>query len=89
MIEEGFSEETSVGVTAASSTIGIIIPPSIPMVVYSSVANASIGALFLGGVVPGILIGCGQMAIVYIASRIHHYPKRPRATLKQILHLAL
>lgn len=88
MIEEGFSEETSVGVTAASSTIGIIIPPSIPMVVYSSVANASIGALFLGGVVPGILIGCGQMAIVYIASRIHHYPKRPRATLKQILHLA-
>lgn len=87
MIEEGFSEETSVGVTAASSTIGIIIPPSIPMVVYSGVANASIGALFLGGVVPGILIGLGQMAVVYIVSRIHNYPRRPRATLKQILRL--
>ena len=57
MEEEGYSQETSVGVTAASSTIGIVIPPSIPMVVYSSVAGASIGALFLGGVVPGILIG--------------------------------
>lgn len=86
MIEEGFSEETSVGVTAASSTIGIIIPPSIPMVVYSSVANASIGALFLGGVVPGILIGLGQMSIIYIASRIHNYPCKPRATLKQIVY---
>ncbi len=51
MEEEGYSQETSVGVTAASSTIGIVIPPSIPMVVYSSVAGASIGALFLGGVV--------------------------------------
>ena len=58
MEEEGYSQETSVGVTAASSTIGIVIPPSIPMVVYSSVAGASIGALFLGGVVPGILDRC-------------------------------
>ncbi len=53
MIKEGYSKETSVGVTAASSTIGIIVPPSIPMVVYSSVAGASIGALFLGGIVSG------------------------------------
>lgn len=89
MIEEGFSEETSVGVTAASSTIGIIIPPSIPMIVYSSVANASIGALFLGGVVPGLIIGLGQMLVVFIASRIHNYPCRPRASLGQIAKLAL
>lgn len=88
MIEEGFSEETAVGVTAASSTIGIIIPPSIPMIVYSSVANASIGALFLGGVVPGILIGLGQMAVVYVSAKIHNYPCRKRATIKQIFYLA-
>ncbi|RGX55521.1 TRAP transporter large permease [Anaerotruncus sp. AF02-27] len=88
MIEEGFSEETSVGVTAASSTIGIIIPPSIPMVVYSSVANASIGELFLGGVIPGILIGLGQMAVVFIASKIHNYPCRPRVPLKEIARQA-
>ena len=84
MQKEGFTQETAVGVTAASSTIGIIIPPSIPMVVYSSVANASIGALFLGGVVPGILIGLGQMLVVYVCAKIYNFPCHPRATLKEI-----
>jgi C4-dicarboxylate transporter DctM subunit len=89
MIKEGYSKETSVGVTAASSTIGIIIPPSIPMVIYSSVANASIGALFLGGIVPGILIGLGQMAVVYFVSKKHNYPKNERVPFKKVLRLAL
>jgi len=89
MIEEGYSKETSVGVTAASSTIGIIIPPSIPMVVYSSVAGASIGAMFLGGIVPGIMIGLGQMFIIWLGNRKHHYPKHERLPLKAMLKLAL
>lgn len=89
MIKEGYSKETAVGVTAASSTIGIIIPPSIPMVIYSSVANASIGALFLGGIVPGILIGLGQMTIVYFVSKKHNYPKHERVPFKNVLKLAL
>ena len=75
MEEEGYNQETSVGVTAASSTIGIVIPPSIPMVVYSSVAGASIGALFLGGVVPGILIGLGQMFVIFMGNKKYHSQK--------------
>jgi len=85
MEKEGFTKETAVGVTAASSTIGIIIPPSIPMVVYSSVANASIGALFLGGVVPGILIGLGQMLVVYIYAKKYNFPCHPKATIKEVI----
>ncbi len=89
MEKEGYSKETAVGVTAASSTIGIIIPPSIPMVVYSSVAGASIGALFLGGVVPGILIGLGQMAVIFIQNKKYHYPSQPAMSLKGFLNLAI
>lgn len=89
MIKEGYSKKTAVGVTAASSTIGIIIPPSIPMVIYSSVANASIGALFLAGIVPGILIGCGQMVIIYYKSTKNNYKKNKRVPLKKILKLGL
>ena len=85
MEKEGFTKETAVGVTAASSTIGIIIPPSIPMVVYSSVANASIGALFLGGFVPGVLIGLGQMLVVYIYAKKYNFPCHPKATIKEVI----
>lgn len=89
MEKEGYSQETAVGVTAASSTVGVIIPPSIPMVVYSSVAGASIGALFLGGVVPGILIGLGQMIVIFIGNRKYHYPKQEPMTFKEFLKLAV
>ena len=89
MEDEGYTKETSVGVTAASSTIGIIIPPSIPMVVYSSVAGASIGALFLGGVVPGILIGLGQMFVIFMGNKKYHYPKQEPMSLKDFIKLAV
>lgn len=89
MIKEGYPEDTTVGVTIASSTLGVIIPPSIPMVVYSSVASCSISALFLGGIVPGILIGCGQMAVVAYLSHKYNYPKHARLTGKEILHKTL
>ena len=89
MEEEGYSQETSVGVTAASSTIGIVIPPSIPMVVYSSVAGASIGALFLGGVVPGILVGLGQMFVIFMGNKKYHYPKQDPMSFKDFLKLAI
>ncbi|MGU9982307.1 TRAP transporter large permease [Phreatobacter sp. HK31-P] len=60
--------------TAASSVIGPIIPPSIPMVLYALVSDASIGFLFLGGVVPGILLGLTQMGIVATAARRRNFP---------------
>ena len=54
MKDHGYSTEFAVGVTAASATLGPIIPPSLPFVIYGMMANVSIGALFLGGVIPGV-----------------------------------
>ena len=73
MIREGYPRAYAVAVTAASSTIGIIIPPSIFMAVYGSVGDVSIGALFLGGAIPGIFIGITQLIYcAYLARRDSH-----------------
>jgi TRAP-type C4-dicarboxylate transport system permease large subunit len=70
MKDHGYSTEFSVGVTAASATLGPIIPPSLPFVIYGMMANVSIGALFLGGVIPGIVMTLLMMATVtYFAHR--------------------
>lgn len=87
MLEDGYDKETTVGVTAASSTIGVIIPPSIPMVIFAGLTNASVGALFLGGLVPGILIGIAMMLVIWFKSRKLHFPKHPRATRRELLRL--
>src|SRR5688572_18003964 len=64
MKDHGYSTEFSVGVTAASATLGPIIPPSLPFVIYGMMANVSIGALFLGGVIPGLVMSALMMATV-------------------------
>ena len=64
MKDHGYSTEFSVGVTAASATLGPIIPPSLPFVIYGMMANVSIGALFLGGVIPGIVMTLLMMVTV-------------------------
>jgi TRAP-type C4-dicarboxylate transport system permease large subunit len=64
MKDHGYSTEFSVGVTAASATLGPIIPPSLPFVIYGMMANVSIGALFLGGVIPGVVLTLLMMATV-------------------------
>src|SRR5215831_4075696 len=70
MKDHGYTTEFSVGVTAASATLGPIIPPSLPFVIYGMMANVSIGALFLGGVIPGIVMTLFMMATVaYFAHR--------------------
>ncbi len=69
MQKEGYPPDASAGITVASSTMGMIIPPSTPMVVYAMISGASIGALFMAGAVPGILIGLTQLVLVYIISR--------------------
>lgn len=76
MVKEGYSPEQSVGITASSSTCGPIIPPSIMMVVYGVTVNASIGALFMGGAIPGIMIGFGLMIAVAFMDRREHFPRR-------------
>src|SRR5205823_12290385 len=64
MKDHGYSTEFSVGVTAASATLGPIIPPSLPFVIYGMMANVSIGALFVAGIVPGVVMTLLMMATV-------------------------
>jgi C4-dicarboxylate transporter DctM subunit len=87
MKRKGYDTETAVAVTAASSTIGVIIPPSIPMIIFAGLTNASIGALFLGGIVPGILVGLGMMIFIYIMALKKGYPRYERASVKKFLKL--
>src|SRR5258707_12987988 len=69
MQDHGYDTEFSVGVTAASSTLGPIIPPSLPFVIYGMMGNVSIGALFLGGVIPGLVMTVFMMGYVYSCAR--------------------
>src|SRR6187401_2143014 len=70
MKEHGYSTEFSVGVTAASATLGPIIPPSLPFVIYGMMANASVGALFLAGILPGVLMAILMMlTVAYFAHK--------------------
>jgi TRAP-type C4-dicarboxylate transport system permease large subunit len=73
MRDHGYSAEFSVGVTAASATLGPIIPPSLPFVIYGMMANVSIGSLFLGGVIPGIVMTLLMMATVAFIARRNNW----------------
>ena len=75
MKEAGYKPRFAATLTAVSSTIGPILPPSIPFVIYGSLANVSVGALFLAGVVPGLLMGLGLMAIVAIIAKRKGLPR--------------
>jgi tripartite ATP-independent transporter DctM subunit len=78
MRKEGYNDEFSAGITAASATIGPIIPPSIPMVIYAMSFEASVGALFVGGIIPGLIMGATLMIAVFLIARNRDYPKRAR-----------
>ncbi len=78
MKKEGYSPGFAVGITAASGTIGPIIPPSIGMVIYASITEMSIGRLFLAGIVPGLAIGLALMILVHFMSKARGYPRTAR-----------
>ena len=73
MREKGYDEDFAAAVIAAAGTTGIVIPPSTPMVIFGVVAGVSIGDLFLGGVVPGILMGLVMMAVIYVQATRHNW----------------
>ena len=75
MRDAGYEPDFAVGVTAASSTIGPIIPPSLPMVIYGVLAGASIGQLFAAGLIPGILMAVALMVMVAWYARRRNYPR--------------
>ena len=81
MTRSGYPSKFAVACTAASSIIGPIFPPSIPMVVFSFVSGVSVGRLFLGGVVPGLLMTAALMVWVALQAKKHNYPRQPFPTL--------
>lgn len=83
MKEEGYDAGFSVAVTASSSTIGPIIPPSMPMIIAGTLTGISVSKLFVAGILPGILLGLGLMIVAYVISIKRQYPKRERATMKE------
>lgn len=75
MVKKGYSKKLTVAVTAISSTIGIVIPPSIPMVVIAGILGISTGKLFLGGIIPGIMLGVVQMAVSWFLAKREGVPR--------------
>ena len=82
MERAGYPRPFAAALSAATSTIGPIIPPSIPMVIYGSIAQVSVGALFLGGAVPGVLMGLAMMALTFAQALRRGFPREPRVTLR-------
>ena len=85
MLQEGYDRDFSAGITAASSLIGPIIPPSIPLVAYGVIAEESIGSLFLGGVIPGTLMAVCFIIYVSYRARRGNYPSGSMAGIRELL----
>jgi len=85
MMDAGYDGKFACAVTAASATIGPIIPPSIPMVIYSMLTGVSLGYLFLAGFLPGLLLGFFEMVMVYVLSRVRNYPKGEKVPFPMLL----
>ncbi len=83
MVKEGYDTRFAIAITACSSVMGVIIPPSILMVVWGGVMQISVGALFLAGAVPGLLIGGALMATVYGYAKVYDYPIALRPTFAE------
>lgn len=89
MKKEGYDAEFSCAITAASATIGPIFPPSIPMVIYGMLSGASVGKLFIGGMVPGVLLAILLMIYCFFLSRKRNYPSGVIMTTRQFLRATL
>ena len=82
MRDAGYDDDFAVAVTAASSTIGPIIPPSLPMVVYGVMASASVGQLFAAGFIPGLLMAVALMLLVAWYAKKRNYPRDTRFNIR-------
>jgi C4-dicarboxylate transporter DctM subunit len=85
MVRAGYTQGFATGVICNAGTLGILIPPSIVMVVYGAATETSVGQLFMAGVVPGIVLGIMLMIGIYVRARHLDIPRQPRAQLRDIL----
>ncbi|ELO1812306.1 TRAP transporter large permease [Vibrio fluvialis] len=88
MVKNGYTKEFAAGVICNAGTLGILIPPSIVMVVYSAATNVSVGRMFLGGVIPGLLAGLMLIIAIYITARVKNLPKQPFVGWKEAMAAA-
>jgi C4-dicarboxylate transporter DctM subunit len=84
MKRKGYDGPFAAALQAGAGALGPIIPPSVLMVIYGAIGNVSVAALFLGGFVPGIIIGIGLMGLVFFVARARNYPAEPRVGLREI-----
>jgi len=85
MVRAGYPKPFAAGVICNAGTLGILIPPSIVMVVYGAATETSVGKLFMAGVIPGIMLGLMLMVAIYVRARMIGIPKQPRAPLTEVL----
>ncbi|SUA59147.1 C4-dicarboxylate TRAP transporter large permease protein DctM [Oligella urethralis] len=85
MVRSGYPIEFGAGIICNAGTLGILIPPSIVMVVYAAATEQSVGKMFIAGVVPGLLLGAALMVAIYIVARVKNLPAQPRASLREWL----
>ena len=85
MTKRGFDLEFSTAVTLASSTIGPIIPPSVPLILYAVIANQSVAALFIGGIIPGLLMAFSLMVMVFLYAVKRKYPREKFPSIRESL----
>ncbi len=85
MVRSGYPKAFAAGVVCNAGTLGILIPPSIVMVVYGAATETSVGALFMAGVIPGIVLGLMLMVAIYVLARVKKLPAQPRASLREVI----
>ena len=88
MVRSGYPQAFGAGIVCNAGTLGILIPPSIVMVVYAAATEQSVGKLFMAGVVPGLLLGVALMVAIYIVARKMNLPAMPRASFREFLNTA-
>jgi C4-dicarboxylate transporter DctM subunit len=84
MVKQGYPKKFGVGVIGTSGALGILIPPSIVMVIYAVSTNSSIGRLFIAGIIPGLLLAVLLMFVTWVVAKKRNYPRMPRASLKEV-----
>ncbi|NLY27560.1 MAG: TRAP transporter large permease subunit [Alcaligenaceae bacterium] len=85
MVKAGYPQPLAAGIVCNAGTLGILIPPSIVLVVYGAATETSVGKLFMAGVVPGALLGLALMVAIYVVARVKKLPRQPRASLREVL----